>query len=133
MKEHSNDHAKYGPCPRHSRFFAAKEATDILREHSTDLLFNHSTRVYLFATEQGRHRKLRFDPELLYVAAAFPVSEIASRRLTYRRVVVQDKDWASCGGTNLADNYAGLPCCRTLRVSAKPNYAAIIGQIARTW
>jgi hypothetical protein len=49
----------------------AKEATDILREHSTDLLFNHSMRVYLFAAEQGRQRKLRFDPELLYVAAAF--------------------------------------------------------------
>src|SRR5437764_653691 len=49
----------------------AKEATDILREHSTDLLFNHSIRVYLFAAEQGRQQKLRFDPELLYVAAAF--------------------------------------------------------------
>jgi hypothetical protein len=49
----------------------ATEATDILRENSTDLLFNHSTRVYLFAAEQGRQRKLRFDPELLYVAAAF--------------------------------------------------------------
>jgi hypothetical protein len=49
----------------------AKEATDILREHSTDLLFNHSIRVYLFAAEQGRQRKLRFDSELLYVAAAF--------------------------------------------------------------
>jgi hypothetical protein len=49
----------------------AKEATDILRQHSTDLLFNHSIRVYLFAAEQGRQRNLRFDPELLYVAAAF--------------------------------------------------------------
>jgi hypothetical protein len=49
----------------------AKEATDLLREHSTDLLFNHSIRVYFFAAEQGRQRKLRFDPELLYVAAAF--------------------------------------------------------------
>jgi HD superfamily phosphodiesterase len=49
----------------------AKEATDILREHSTDLLLNHSIRVYLFSAEQGRHQKLRFDPELLYVAAAF--------------------------------------------------------------
>ena len=35
------------------------------------LLFNHSMRVYLFAAEQGRQKKLRFDPELLYVAAAF--------------------------------------------------------------
>lgn len=49
----------------------AKEATEILREHSSDLLFNHSVRVYLFATEQGRLRKLRFDSELLYIAAAF--------------------------------------------------------------
>jgi len=49
----------------------AKEATGILREHSTDLLFNHSIRVYLFAAEQGRQRRLRFDPELLYVAAVF--------------------------------------------------------------
>lgn len=49
----------------------AKEAGDILREHSTDLLFNHSMRVYLFAAEQGRQQKLRFDSELLYVAAAF--------------------------------------------------------------
>src|ERR1700761_8240915 len=49
----------------------AKKATDILREHSTDLLFNHSIRVYLFAAEQGRQRNLRFDRELLYVAAAF--------------------------------------------------------------
>ena len=49
----------------------AKEATDVLREYSTDLLFNPSIRVYLFAAEQGRQQKLRFDPELLYVAAAF--------------------------------------------------------------
>src|ERR1700756_5827378 len=49
----------------------AKEATDLLREHVTDLLFNHSIRVYLFAAEQGRNQNLRFDPELLYVAAAF--------------------------------------------------------------
>jgi HD domain len=49
----------------------AKQATDILREHSTEVLINHSMRVYLFAAEQGRQQKLRFDPELLYVAAAF--------------------------------------------------------------
>jgi hypothetical protein len=49
----------------------AKEATDLLREHSTNLLFNHSMRVYFFAAEQGRQQKLHFDPELLYLAAAF--------------------------------------------------------------
>src|SRR5215471_3580040 len=49
----------------------AEEATDILREYSTDLLFNHSIRVYLFAAEHGPQQQLRFDPECLYVAAAF--------------------------------------------------------------
>lgn len=49
----------------------AREATEILHEHSTNLLFNHSMRVYLFATELGRQQELRFNPELLYVAAAF--------------------------------------------------------------
>jgi hypothetical protein len=49
----------------------AKEATDVLREYSTELLLNHSMRVYLFAAEQGSQKQLRFDPELLFVAAAF--------------------------------------------------------------
>jgi HD superfamily phosphodiesterase len=49
----------------------AKEVTDLLREHSTDLLMDHSMRVYFFAAELGRQQKLCFDPELLYVAAAF--------------------------------------------------------------
>lgn len=49
----------------------AREAMGILRAHSSDLLFNHSVRVYLFAAEQGRRKKLRFDAELLFVAAAF--------------------------------------------------------------
>jgi len=49
----------------------ANEATAILREYSTELLYNHSMRVYLFAAEQGRQQALRFDAELLYIAAAF--------------------------------------------------------------
>jgi len=49
----------------------AKEATQLLREHSTDLLFNHSMRVYLVAAQQGHQLKRHFDPELLYIAAVF--------------------------------------------------------------
>ncbi len=49
----------------------AKEAHDILRAYSTELLYNHSNRVFLFAAQQGRQQKLAFDPELLYVSAAF--------------------------------------------------------------
>ena len=49
----------------------AKEAHDILREFSTELLYNHSNRVYFFAAQQGRQGKVTFDAELLYVSAAF--------------------------------------------------------------
>ncbi|WP_263385505.1 HD domain-containing protein [Granulicella arctica] len=49
----------------------AKEAHDILREFSTELLYNHSNRVFLFAVQQGLQTKLAFDSELLYVSAAF--------------------------------------------------------------
>lgn len=49
----------------------AAEAHDILREYATDILYNHSNRVYFFAAEEGRRQGLRFDPELLYVSAAF--------------------------------------------------------------
>ena len=35
----------------------AREATDLLREHGTPLLFAHSLRVYLFGAIRGRHRK----------------------------------------------------------------------------
>lgn len=48
-----------------------REATAILREFSTSLLFNHSHRVFFFAAEQGRKASLKFDPELLFICAAF--------------------------------------------------------------
>lgn len=49
----------------------AQDATAILREQSTPLLFNHSLRVYFFASIQGKKAHLKFDPELLYVSAVF--------------------------------------------------------------
>jgi len=49
----------------------AREATDLLREHSTPLLFAHSVRVYLFGALRGRQRGLQVDHELLYVGAVF--------------------------------------------------------------
>jgi hypothetical protein len=49
----------------------AREATDLLREHGTRLLFAHSLRVYLFGAIRGRHRGLTFDHELLYFGAVF--------------------------------------------------------------
>jgi hypothetical protein len=49
----------------------AREATALLREHGTPLLFAHSLRVYLFGALRGRHRGLKPDPELLYLGAVF--------------------------------------------------------------
>ncbi len=49
----------------------AREATDLLREHGTELLLAHSLRVYLFGAIRGRHRGLSFDQELLYFGAVF--------------------------------------------------------------
>jgi len=49
----------------------AQEATKLLRKRSTDLLFNHSMRVYLFGATIGELRNLLFDSELLYLAAIF--------------------------------------------------------------
>src|SRR5262245_35505124 len=49
----------------------AREATELLREHGTPLLFAHSLRVYLFGSLRGRHRGLKPDHELLYLGAVF--------------------------------------------------------------
>ena len=47
------------------------EATELVREAATPLLFHHSRRVYLFGMLQGQRRGLNPDPELLYVGAMF--------------------------------------------------------------
>jgi hypothetical protein len=48
-----------------------REVTELVRETEPTLLFNHSSRVYYFASLAGKRRELKFDPELLYVAAMF--------------------------------------------------------------
>jgi hypothetical protein len=48
-----------------------REATGLLHEFSTPLLFNHSHRVFFWAKELGRQTGDSFDAELLFVCAAF--------------------------------------------------------------
>src|ERR1700687_5317827 len=48
-----------------------REATGLLYEFSTPLLFNHSHRVFFWANELGRQTGQTFDAELLFVCAAF--------------------------------------------------------------
>src|ERR1700755_267084 len=49
----------------------AREAAELVRQHESDLLFNHSSRVFAFGAMRGIRLNLKFDPELLYVAALF--------------------------------------------------------------
>src|ERR1700693_1069900 len=49
----------------------AREATELVRDTESPLLFNHSTRVYYFGSLAGKRRGLKFDPELLYISAMF--------------------------------------------------------------
>jgi hypothetical protein len=49
----------------------AREATELVRASTTDLVYHHSRRVFWFGSLQGRNRELSFDPELLYIGAMF--------------------------------------------------------------
>jgi HD superfamily phosphodiesterase len=49
----------------------AQQATELVRDTESALLFNHSTRVYYFGSLTGQRRLLKVDPELLYIGAMF--------------------------------------------------------------
>ncbi|MFP3989627.1 HD domain-containing protein [Streptomyces sp. E11-3] len=49
----------------------AAEATELVRDTTSELIYHHSRRVFWFGSLQGRNRDLSFDPELLYIGAMF--------------------------------------------------------------
>ena len=49
----------------------ARAITEYVRDCESELLFNHSSRVFLFGAIAGKRRGLQFDHELLYAAAMF--------------------------------------------------------------
>jgi hypothetical protein len=49
----------------------ARDLTQFIRDTEPDLLFHHSTRVYLFGALTGERNGLKYDPELLYAGAMF--------------------------------------------------------------
>jgi HD domain len=49
----------------------AREAAELVRQHETEMLFNHSVRVYVFGAMKGARQNRKFDSELLYIAALF--------------------------------------------------------------
>ncbi|MDB5007780.1 MAG: phosphohydrolase [Mucilaginibacter sp.] len=49
----------------------AKQATELLLEHGTEFLYNHSLRVFLFSSLNGQRNNIVYDPELLYISSVF--------------------------------------------------------------
>lgn len=49
----------------------AKDATELIRDTTNELIYHHSRRVYLFGSMQSRRLGITPDPELLYIAAMF--------------------------------------------------------------
>jgi hypothetical protein len=49
----------------------AREIQEFIRDTETELLYNHSSRVYYFAALAGKQRGLHFDAELLYAGTMF--------------------------------------------------------------
>jgi HD superfamily phosphodiesterase len=49
----------------------AREATELIRDRTSDLVYHHSRRVFFWGSLQGRNRDLSYDPELLYIGAMF--------------------------------------------------------------
>ena len=49
----------------------AREAAELVRSYEDEMLFNHSVRVYVFGAINGVRQQLKFDSELLYIAALF--------------------------------------------------------------
>jgi hypothetical protein len=49
----------------------ARDATQLVRDTESDLLYHHSRRVFLFGALAGERKRLKYDPELLYIGAMF--------------------------------------------------------------
>src|ERR1700710_76916 len=49
----------------------ANQATELLLTHGTEFIYNHSLRVFLFSSLNGKRNSLKYDAELLYVASVF--------------------------------------------------------------
>ncbi|GAA1746798.1 HD domain-containing protein [Rothia terrae] len=49
----------------------AREATELVRDTTNELIYHHSRRTYLFGAHRGLRDGLTFDAELLYIGAMF--------------------------------------------------------------
>ncbi|MFE4665032.1 HD domain-containing protein [Streptomyces sp. NPDC056716] len=59
-----------------------REATELVRDEASEVVYHHSRRVFFWGSLRGRARGLSADPELLYVGALFHDLGLTER---YRR------------------------------------------------
>ena len=85
----------------------AHEATEFVQDASTQLLFDHSWRVFLWASMRAEQLSLGYDAELLYVGAMSTTS--ASSRATAPRTSAS----RSTGPTPPAPSSSGTACLRS--------------------
>jgi hypothetical protein len=72
-----------------------KDATESIRDTTTELIFHHSRRVFLFGSLQSRRLEITPDAELLYVAALFhDAGLVAPYRGTTQRFELDSADAA---------------------------------------
>ncbi|WP_143348456.1 HD domain-containing protein [Ensifer adhaerens] len=89
----------------------ARAITEHIRDTETEVLFNHSSRVYHFGALAGIHRGLTFDRELLYAGAMFhDIGLMPSHSSQNERFEVDGahaaRDFLRSHGISEADAYA---------------------------
>ncbi|WP_433245810.1 HD domain-containing protein [Streptosporangium sp. CA-135522] len=70
------------------------EATDLVRQAASPLIYHHSRRVYFWGALRGQRENLRYDPEILYVGALFHDLGLVPEFRTARRFEIDGADEA---------------------------------------
>lgn len=92
----------------------AREATELIRDRTDDLIYHHSRRVYFWGSLQGRNRGLSWDPELLYLGAMFhDLGLNAEFRTSGRRFEVDSADEAGSFMRSACDGRIAVQPTRT--------------------
>jgi hypothetical protein len=73
----------------------AQKVTALVREASTEPLFNHCARTYVFGSKLGEARKLKFDPELLFLAAMMHDLGLTEKYMADARFEIDGADAAA--------------------------------------
>lgn len=73
----------------------AQTVTALVREASSEPLFNHCARTYVLGSKLGEARKLKFDPELLFLAAMMHDLGLTEKYMADARFEVDGADAAA--------------------------------------